>query len=106
MTPITGDTYALRLILHQTVPTPARTATTQTSSTRAVIVASDGPQPPATPHCRHHAIDSSIGGAIREPLFWTVGDILDKLLAVTFAPGKEKGPTDPHRAQHLPPALN
>lgn len=99
----TSDTHAPGLILHlhQAVPTPVRTATTQTSSRRPVIVASDGPQPPASPHCRHHAIDSSIDGAITEPSFWTAGDDLDKLLVVTFAPVEEKGPTDPNLTTSL-----
>ena len=88
-------------MLHQAVPTPERTATTQTSSTRPVIVASDGPQPPASPHCRHHAIDFSVAGAITEPLFWTAGDDLDKLFVVTFAPVMEKGPSDPKLTTRL-----
>lgn len=72
----TSDTHALTLILHQAVPGAESTKTKQTSSTRPGIVASDGPQPPQSPRRRHHAIDSSIGAARKEPSFWTASDFL------------------------------
>jgi hypothetical protein len=65
----TGDTHALKLILHQAIPGAERTAIVKTSSTRPVIVASDGPQVPVSPRRCHHAIDSRIGAATEEPSF-------------------------------------
>jgi hypothetical protein len=71
----TGDTHALKLILHQAVPGAERTAIVKTSSTRPVIVATDGSPAALSPRRRHHAIDSRIGAAIEEPSFWTAGDV-------------------------------